>query len=69
MKIASPNIDSSNQRANEEALFTCSTALEEKDREDYAGAEKTMRPLWPGVGANPNPAGLNSSVTAEVFCA
>ena len=48
-------------------MLRCRTALDQKDREDYAGAQKTMRPFWRGVGATPNTAGLDSSAAAEVL--
>jgi tetratricopeptide (TPR) repeat protein len=67
VKIASRNIDTSSQSANDEALLRCRIALEQKDKEDYAGAQKAMRPFWRGVGANPTTAGLDPSVTAEVL--
>ena len=67
MKIASPKIDTSNRSANDEALFRCRTALEQKDREDYAGAQKTMRPFWRNVGANPRITGLDLPVAAEIL--
>jgi tetratricopeptide (TPR) repeat protein len=41
--------------------------LEQKDREDYAGAQKTMRPLWSAVGERPQTEGLHPSVAAEVL--
>ncbi len=67
MKIASPNSHIFDQRANEEALLRCQTALNQKDREDYAAAQNTMRPFWHGVGANPNTDGLDPSATADVL--
>ncbi len=69
MKIASRKLNTSNLSANDEALLRCRTALEHKDRGDYAGAEKTMRRYWSRVGERPNTRGLNRAVTAEVlFC-
>src|SRR5262245_54297973 len=69
VEITSPRIRSSNRNANDEVLRRCRTALEQKDREDLAGAQKTMRPLWRGVGTNPNTAGLDPAVAADVlFC-
>ena len=67
MKIASPSINTSSPSANEQTVLRCRTALEQKDREDYAGAQKTMGPFWPGVGAIPNTEGLDPSVAADVL--
>src|SRR6185312_4416512 len=67
VKIASPNVDTSNRSANDEALLRCRTALEQKDREDYAGAQKTMRSFWPALGASPRTAGLDLPVSAEIL--
>lgn len=70
MKIASPKLDTAHLNANDEALLRCRTALEQKDRGDYAGAQETMRPLWKGVGERPKLTGLDPSVAAEVsLCA
>ena len=67
MKITSLNINTSS--AHDEALFRCRTALEQKDRGDYTGAQKTMRPYWARVGERPNTSGLDRSAAAEVsFC-
>ena len=69
MKTASRKLNTSNLSANDEALFRCRTALEQKDRGDYEGAQKTMRPYWGRVGERPNTRGLDRSVTAEIlFC-
>ena len=65
VKIASPKLNTFHPRANDEALFRCKTALELKDREDYAGAQKTMRPYWSRVGEQPKTTGLDRSLTAE----
>jgi tetratricopeptide (TPR) repeat protein len=55
--------------ANNEALFRCRTALEQKDKGDYEEAQKTMRPYWSRVGERPNTRGLDRSVAAEIlFC-
>ena len=67
MKIASRKLNTSNQSANDEALLRCKTALEQKDRGDYAGAQETMRPYWSRVGQRPNTRGLERSVAAEVL--
>ena len=67
MKIASPIIKTSTRGANDEALVRCRTALDQKDREDYAGAQNTMRPFWRGVGATPNTIDLEPSTAAEVL--
>ena len=69
MKMASPKLETAHLNANGEALRRCKTALEQKDRGDYAGAQETMRPLWKRVGERPKTTGLDSSVAAEIlFC-
>jgi len=69
MKIALPKLRTSHLITNQEASDFCQTALEQKDREDYAGAQATMRRLWAGVGERPKTEGLHPSVAAEVlFC-
>lgn len=67
MKIASPKLHTSHLTANEEALLRCQTALEQKDKKDYEGAQKTMRRFWGGVGERPQTKGLHVSVEAEVL--
>ena len=67
MKIASPKLEAAHLNANDEALLRCKTALEQKDRGDYEGAQKTMRPLWKRVGERPKTTGLDPSVAAEVL--
>jgi len=67
VKIASPETNTSSQSANDVALLKCKTALEQKDRGDYAGAQKTMRPYWSRLGEAPNTRGLDRSVAAEVL--
>ncbi len=67
MKIASRKLHKSQLTANDEALFRCETALEQKDKADYEGAQETMRPLWRGIGKRPETAGLHASVAAKVL--
>ena len=67
MKIASPKLDTAHLNANDEALLRCKTALEQKDRGDYPGAQETLRPLWKGVGERPKTTGLEPPVVAEVL--
>ena len=67
MKIASPKLDTAHLNANDEALLRCRTALEQKDRADYTGAQETMRPLWKRVGERPKTTGLDRSVAGEVL--
>jgi tetratricopeptide (TPR) repeat protein len=43
------------------------TALELKDREDYAGAQKTMRPYWSRIGQRPHTRELDLPAAAEVL--
>lgn len=62
--------DPSLMTANERALFKCERALELRDKGDYTGAQEAMRPLWNGVGDQPDVEGLRPNVAAEVlFCA
>ncbi len=67
MKIALPKLRTSRLITNEEAQQKCQTALEQKDREDYKGAQETMRRLWRGVGEQPDTGGLHPAVAAEVL--
>lgn len=67
VKIASRKIKSAHLSANDAALLRCKTALEQKDRGDYSGAQETMRPLWSRVGEQPKTVGLDSAVVAEVL--
>jgi tetratricopeptide (TPR) repeat protein len=67
VKIASPKLDSAHLNANDEALLRCKTALEQKDKGDYAGAQEAMRPFWKRVGEHPKTTGLDASVAAEVL--
>lgn len=67
MKIASPKLHPSHLTANDAALLRCETALEQKDRGDYEGAQETMRPLWKHVGERPDTTALHESVVAEVL--
>ncbi len=67
MKIALPKLRTSHQTPNEEAVRGCRRALEQKDAEDYEGAQETMRPFWRGVGHTPKTSGLHASVAAEVL--
>lgn len=65
--MASPKLGTAHLNANDEALLRCKTALEQKDKGDYPGAQEAMRPLWKGVGERPKTTGLDPSVVAEVF--
>ena len=65
--MASPKLETARLNANDEALFRCKTALEQKDREDHAGAQRTMRPYWNRIGEPPDTCGLDVPVTAEVL--
>ena len=67
MKIASPKLNTAHLNANDLALRRCKTALEQKDKGDYAGAQETMRFLWDGVGECPQTTGLDAAVVAEVL--
>jgi tetratricopeptide (TPR) repeat protein len=69
VKVASLQLDSAHGNAKGEALLRCKSALEQKDRGDYAGAQETMRPLWKRVGERPKTNGLEPAVAGEVlFC-
>ena len=65
--MASPKLETAHLNANDEVLRRCMTALEQKDREDYAGAQKTMRPYWSRVGERPNIRELDLPAAAEVL--
>ena len=67
MKKASPKLHTSHLTANGEAAFRCQKALEQKDIEDYEGAQETMRPLWRSIGKRPETEGLHASVEADVL--
>src|SRR4030095_15059258 len=67
VKITSPKLDTSHLTPNERAMIRCQTALELKDRGDYAGSQEVLRPLWKRVGERPDTAGLYPSVAAEVL--
>jgi len=65
--MASPKLETAHQNANDEALRRCMTALEQKDREDYTGAQKTMRPYWSRIGERPDTRELDLPAAAEVL--
>jgi tetratricopeptide (TPR) repeat protein len=65
MRLTSHFAQTANTTANDAALVRCRTALELKDRGDFEGAIKTMKPLWKGVGTPPELDGLHHSVAAE----
>lgn len=67
MKIASPKLQTAHLTANAEAQLKCQTALEQKDKGDFEGAQATMRRFWPGVGERPVTTALHDSVAAEVL--
>jgi tetratricopeptide (TPR) repeat protein len=67
VKMASPKLETAHLNANDEAVRRCKTALEQKDRGDYAGVQETLRPLWKRVGERPKTTGLEPSVAAEVL--
>jgi tetratricopeptide (TPR) repeat protein len=67
VKMASPKLETARLNANDEALLRCKTALEQKDRGDYAGAQRTMRPYWSRIGEAPDTRGLDHFVAAEVL--
>jgi tetratricopeptide (TPR) repeat protein len=65
--MASPKLETAHLNANDEVLRRCMTALELKDREDYAGAQKTMRPYWSRIGQRPHTRELDLPAAAEVL--
>jgi tetratricopeptide (TPR) repeat protein len=65
--MASPKLQTAHLNANDEVLRRCRSALEQKDREDYAGAQKTMRAYWSRVGGRPNTSELDLPAAAEVL--
>jgi tetratricopeptide (TPR) repeat protein len=67
MTIASPRLRTSHTTANEDALLRCEAALELRDRGDYDGVLKMMRPIWKGIGEHPQVDTLHASVSAEVL--
>ena len=67
VKIALPKLRTFHPSSNDEAQRSCRRALEQKDAEDYEGAQETMRRLWRGVGERPEIEGLHASVAAEVL--
>jgi tetratricopeptide (TPR) repeat protein len=67
MKITSRTINHSQTTPNEEAIVRCRAALELKDKCDYDGVRRIMRPVWQGVGARPEIENLHSLVAAEVL--
>jgi tetratricopeptide (TPR) repeat protein len=70
MRTASLKQDISHLPVNERARIRCQSALELKDKGDYAGAQEIMRPLWKRIGERPDITGLYPSVAAEaLLCA
>jgi len=67
MKITSPKINRTHLTANDEATRRCERALEMRDKGDFDGAQKVMRPLWRGIGYRPKIEGLHPTVAAEVL--
>lgn len=67
MKITSPKLQTSHLSRSDEALYRCEVALQLRDRDDHEGAQEAMRPLWKGVGEQPDIAGLHASIAAEVL--
>lgn len=67
MKIALTGLHTSHRVKNDEALYRCRTALKQKDKEDFEGAQETMLGLWRGPGHRPEIEGLHQYVAAEVL--
>ena len=67
LKLASPRLDATHLSRDEEALSRCEIALEQRDNETPQGALEIMRPLWRGVGTQPDTKGLQPETSAYVF--
>ena len=67
MKLASPRLEASHLSRDEEALSRCKIALEQRDNETPQGALEIMRPIWRGVGTQPDTQGLQPETAAYVF--
>ncbi len=67
MKITKLKVNTSKLPVNEEALRSCQTALNLKDRGDYEGAGAAISSLWSGIGEQADIEGLHDSVAAEVL--
>lgn len=67
MKMSSLKLNTSHLTPNEEALLRCQRAMELKDRGEYEAAQVVMRPIWAGIGSNPQVEHLHQTVAAEVF--
>jgi tetratricopeptide (TPR) repeat protein len=67
VKITSPKITTSRHSPNDTALLCCQVALELKDKGDYEGAQRAMRPVWPRKAEAPDVKSLHASVAAEVL--
>lgn len=52
---------------NDAALLRCQTALDLKDKGDYAGAQEAIRPLWRRFVERPDLKALHPSVAAQVL--
>lgn len=70
MRTTSPKLDTAHLTPNEEAELRWRTALELKDRGEYAAARDAMFPLWKGIGSRPNTKGLDAEhVPRVLLCA
>lgn len=67
LPMSLPKLDTRRVSANENALLRSKTALELKDRGDYAGAWESMRPFLKRIGERPKTAGLDPAAAAEVL--
>jgi tetratricopeptide (TPR) repeat protein len=67
MKITLPKLKASRIPASEHALDLCRKALDLRDKGNHEAAERTMRPLWKGIGGRPDTEGLPAPVAAEVL--
>jgi len=67
MRITSRDLNLAHVSPNERATVLCQAAMDLKDRGDYSGAQRLMRPIWGRVGQRPDTQNLHASVKAEVL--
>jgi tetratricopeptide (TPR) repeat protein len=67
VNMSLPKSEARRVSASEHALLRSKTALDLKDRGDYAGALESMRPLLKRVGERPKTDGLDPAAAAEVL--
>lgn len=67
MKIALPKIKALRTPAKEDALDLCRKAFEFRDKGNYEGAQRAIRPYWKGADVRPEVEGFHPSIAAEVL--